>query len=132
MSDKYKGKIKIVIKFFPLTSHLFSRKAAQAALAAHKQERFWEFHEKLLENYKTISDDKIFQIAQELNLDMDRFKADRNLPDIQALINRDIRNGREIGVTGTPTIFINGKEAGLESFTEFINLIESELKKNSK
>ncbi len=132
MSDKYKDKIKIVIKFFPLTSHTFSRKAAQAALAAHKQGKFWGFHEKLFENYKTINDDKIIQIAKELKLDMDKFKADRNLPDIQALINRDIQNGRKIGVAGTPTIFINGKKANLKNFTEFINIIESELKKNSK
>ena len=132
MSDKYKDKIKIVIKFFPLTSHPFARKAAQAALAAHKQGKFWEFHEKLFENYKTINDEKIIQIAKELKLDMDTFNTDRNLPDIQVLINRDIRNGRKVGVTGTPTIFINGKRANLKNFTGFIKIIESELKKNTQ
>lgn len=132
MSDKYKDQLKIVIKHFPLTSHNFARKAAQASLAAHKQGKFWEFHNKLFENYNSINDDKIGQIAGELNLDMDKFKKDMNLPDIQSTINRDIQNGRKIGVTGTPTIFINGKLMDIGTTAEFIKKIESELKKNNK
>jgi protein-disulfide isomerase len=118
-----------VIKQFPLTSHKFARKAAQASLAAHQQGKFWEFHEKLLKNHKQINDEKIEQIAEELHLDMKKFRTDINLPDIHRIINRDIQNGREIGVTGTPTIFINGKRTRLRDPAEFIKKIESELKK---
>jgi len=132
LSDKYKDQLKIVIKHFPLTSHKFARKAAQASLAAHEQGKFWEFHAKLFENYRAINDEKIVQIAGELNLDVEKFQTDMNLPKIQGIINRDIQNGRRIGVRGTPAIFINGKRTTLRSPGEFIEKIDSELKKISK
>ncbi len=132
MSDTYADQLKIVIKQFPLTSHKFARKAAQASLAAHKQGKFWEFHETLLKNHKQINDEKIEEIAQSLQLDMDKFKTDINLPDIHRIINRDIQNGREIGVTGTPTIFINGKQTRLRNPAEFIKKIEFEIKKATR
>jgi len=131
LSDKYKDRLKLVIKHFPLKNHAFARKASQASLAAHKQGKFWEFHEKLFENYSDINDEKIEQIAIELNLDMDKFHSDINLPEIQAIIDRDIQNGKEIGVPGTPTMFINGKQISPRAFDEFITIIESELKKNT-
>jgi protein-disulfide isomerase len=129
LSDRYKDQLKIVVKHFPLKSHKFARKAAQASLAAHEQGRFWEFHTKLFENYQSINDDKIVQIAGELELDIDKFKNDMNSPKIQRIINRDIQNGRRIGVRGTPTIFINGKRTNLRNPAEFIKKIDSELKK---
>ena len=131
MSDTYKDELKLVIKQFPLTSHKFARIAAQASLAAHKQGKFWEFHEKLFENYDSINDDKIEEIAIGLKLDMDKFNADINLPDIGRIIDRDIKNGKEIGVLGTPTIFINGKRFNPSTFDDFITKIESELEKNT-
>jgi len=127
----YKDKLKVVIKHFPLTNHKFARIAAQASLAAHKQGKFWEFHSKLLENYDSINDDKIEEIAIELKLDMEKFQADINLPDIQRIINRDIQNGKDIGVAGTPTIFINGKQINPRTFDDFTTKIESELEKNT-
>ena len=131
MSDRYKDQLKIVIKHFPLESHKFARIASQASLAAHNQGKFWEFHNKLFENYDSINDDKIEQIAIELKLDMDKFHSDINLPEIQQIINRDIQNGKEIGVTGTPTMFINGKLINPRTFDDFKKKIESELKKNN-
>jgi protein-disulfide isomerase len=131
LSDKYKNQLKIVIKHFPLTSHKFARKAAQASLAAHKQGKFWEFHTKLFENYQSINDGKIVQIAGELKLDIEKFQSDMNLPEIQRIINRDIQNGRRIGVRGTPTIFINGKRTIVRNPDEFMEKIDSELKKIS-
>ncbi len=132
MSDRYKDSLKLVIKHFPLPSHKFARIAAQASLAADRQGKFWEFHRKLFENYDAIDDDKIEQIAMELGLDMKLFQSDINLPDIQHLIDRDIQNGKEIGVAGTPTIFINGKQINPRTFDDFINKIESELEKKNK
>ena len=127
----YKDKLKVVIKHFPLTSHKFARIAAQASLAAHKQGKFWEFHSKLLENHDSINDDKIEEIAIELKLDMEKFQADINLPDIQRIINRDVQNGKDIGVKGTPTIFINGKQINPRTFDDFTTKIDSELEKNT-
>jgi protein-disulfide isomerase len=105
----YKDKLKIVVKHFPLTNHKFARIAAQ----------------------DSINDDKINEIAIELKLDMEKFQADINLPDIQRIINRDIQNGKDIGVAGTPTIFINGKQINPRTFDDFITKIESELEKKT-
>ncbi len=120
------------MKQFPLNRHKFARKAARASLAAYKQGKFWEFHDKLFENYNAINDDKIEQIAKDLHLDMNKFKKDMNSPDIKAIINRDIRNGREIGVSGTPTVFVNGKLINLRNPAEFIKTIKAELRKSNK
>ena len=130
MSDKYKDSLKLVIKHFPLDNHPFARKAAQASLAANIQGKFWEFHEKLFENYNLLNDEKIEQIAMELALDMDRFHKDINLPEIGQTIDRDIQNGKEIGVPGTPTMYINGKQISPRTFEDFMTIIDSELNKS--
>ncbi|MBL7178295.1 MAG: thioredoxin domain-containing protein [Desulfobacteraceae bacterium] len=69
-------KPKLVFKNFPLSKHKFAMKAAAAALAANKQGKFWEFHDRLFKNYKNLNDTKIQEIAKELALDMERFNKD--------------------------------------------------------
>jgi len=129
--DRYPDKVKLVIKHFPLKSHKFARKAAKAALAANIQGKFSEFHNELVKNYKAINDAKIQVIAKELNLDEEQFGRDMKSPSIQSLINGDVRNGRQIGVRGTPTVFINGKILKNRKLHGFIQMIEAELKKKS-
>ncbi len=132
MLEKYPNDVKIVIKHFPLPSHKSARPAATAALAAHKQGKFWEFHAKLFENYRSLDEIKIEEIAIELKLDMEKFAADRKSPEIKALIERDIRNGKAIGVRGTPTIFLNGKRVKNRSMQGFQQMIEAEISKSDK
>ena len=120
---------KLVVKNFPLKKHKFARKAAQAALAAKVQGKFWEYHHKLYQNYKSINDAKIQDIAIELNLDMEKFNKDMNSKAIQYIINRDVQNGRKIGVRGTPTVYINGKRLNDRKLSGFAKMIEAELKK---
>lgn len=129
MLEKYPNDVKLVVKHFPLPSHKFARPASTAALAAHQQGKFWEFHARLFENYRALNDTKIEEIAVELQLDMEKFAADRKSPDINALIERDIRNGKAIGVRGTPTIFINGKRVKNRSMQAFQQMIEAEISK---
>ena len=127
--DKYPNNVKLVVKNFPLPSHKFARKAATAALAANVQGKFWEFHTQLFKNYKVINDAKIQEIAKELGLDMEKFNKDMQSPTIQSLIARDVSNGRQIGVRGTPTIYINGKALKVRSLPGIYQVIEAELKK---
>ena len=61
----------------------------------------------------------------------EQFGRDMKSPSIQSLINGDVRNGRQIGVRGTPTVFINGKILKNRKLHGFIQMIESELKKKS-
>jgi protein-disulfide isomerase len=129
--DKYPNNVKLVVKNFPLPSHKFAHKAATAALAANVQGKFWEFHSQLFKNYNVINDTKIQDIAKELGLDMEKFNKDMQSPAIKSLIARDVDNGRQIGVRGTPTIFINGKTLSNRSLPEIFQVIEAELKKKS-
>ena len=129
MLEKYPKDVKIVVKNFPLAMHSFAQKAATAALSAKRQGKFWEFHEKLYENMKFLSDKKFLDIAEELNLNTDTFSKDMNDPELQKIISKDIQNGTAAGVRGTPTIFINGKRLTNRSLEGFQQMIDAELKK---
>jgi protein-disulfide isomerase len=129
--DKYPENVKLVVKHFPLANHKYAHKAATAALAANVQGKFWEFHNKLFNNYDVINDAKIQDIAKELGIDIEKFNKDMLLPAIKSLIDRDMSNGREIGIRGTPTIFINGKALKNRSLQGIYQVIEAELKKPS-
>ncbi len=118
----------MVFKNFPLNNHKLAQPAATAALAAGKQGKFWEYHDRVFENYNKLNEGMLEQFAQELNLDMERFSNERLNPEITSLINRDLREGSRIGVRGTPTIFVNGKRLGQRSIQAFSAAIENELK----
>lgn len=128
MLDKYPGKVRLVFKNFPLRNHKLAQPAAKAALAAGKQGKFWEYHDKVFEKYNKLNEELFVQFAMELDLDMDRFSKERGSPEIASLINRDLREGSRIGVRGTPTIFVNGKRLGQRSIEAFSVAIENELK----
>lgn len=127
--EKYAGKARLAYKSFPLRNHKLAFPAAAAALAAGRQGRFWEYHDKLFENYNRLSEDEFLRFARELGLNMERFQKDRASPEIASLINRDLREGSRIGVRGTPTIFINGQRLGQRSLEAFSSAIETELAK---
>ena len=118
-----------MFKNFPLRNHKLAMPAAQAALAAGKQGKFWQYHDKVFENYNKLSNELLDQFAKDLALDMDRFRKDRGNPETVSLINRDLREGSRIGVRGTPTLFLNGKRLEQRSLEAFSAAIENELKK---
>lgn len=125
---KFPKEVKVVFKNYPLGFHKFARSAATAALAAQEQGKYWEYHDKLFENYASLSDDKFLEIARSLKLDMEKFKSKRVDPGIQELINRDISEAQDNGVTGTPYLFINGKPIKDRSFEGMQAFIYAELK----
>jgi protein-disulfide isomerase len=128
--EKNPKEVKLVFKNFPLSKHKFAIKAAMAALAANKQGKFGEFHDKLFENYKNLNDTKVQEIAKELALDMDRFNKDMKDPALQRLIFRDLKEGQQIGVRGIPTVFIGGKRLKTRGLRGFQKMIDAELKKS--
>jgi protein-disulfide isomerase len=120
--EKNPNQVKLVFKNFPLRNHKFAMPAAIAALAAEKQGKFWEFHDLLFKNHNRLNEQKVKEIAQQLNLDMAKFVKDQKDPRIRAMINRDL-------VRGTPTVFINGRLLRNRSMAGFQELIEKALKK---
>ncbi len=127
--EKYPNDVKLVVKHFPLPMHGYAKSAAIAAMAAGKQGKFWEMHEKLFANQKELSDAKVDSIARELGLNMEQFGKDLKDPATASLIERDIKNGLQANVQGTPTIFINGKLSNQRTLQGFQQVIDAELKK---
>jgi len=130
--EKYPRDVKVVFKNFPLNSHRFALEAAAAALAAGTQGKFWEFHDRLFENYNHLNDQTIRGIAVSLNLDIVEFEKKMKDPEIQKRIRQDIIDGRQAGVNSTPTVFINGKLLKNRSLAGFQAAIEKELQSLGK
>lgn len=122
--------IRLVYKQFPLSMHPHARRAAAASLAANDQGKFWQMHDKLFANSRQLSDDHIFAMAKEIGLDMNRFTSDLASKKYDAIINKDLKDGEESGVAGTPAFFINGKlYNGSMEAAQVKPLIEAELGK---
>lgn len=125
----YPEQVKIVIKNFPLSMHKSARYAAAGALAAHRQGRFWPMHDLLFDNANSLDPEKIKECARTIGLDMDQFLNDVDSPAIQLRVQTDFMDGRNAGVRGTPTLFINGRRLKQRSFEGFKAMIDQELKK---
>ena len=85
-----------------------ARPAAQAALAAHAQGKFWPYHDKIFAQYNSLTEEKLIGFAKELQLDLGKFNQNRNSPQVMKQINQDLSLGQSVGVRGTPTVFIDG------------------------
>lgn len=127
VAQEYPEKVKIVFINFPLRSHRFATLAALSSLAAQKQGRFWEFHDRLFSMQHELDQNKIVEIAQELGLDMKRFTEDIGGESTKAQLASDISNGQKAGVRGTPTVFINGRPAEKLDFEGLKKIIDAEL-----
>lgn len=108
--------------------HDMAKPAALAGLAANKQGRFWEFHDKLFAE-KEITKVSIDRIATEIGIDMKQFKQDKDSQQLIDSMNSDMIEANRIGITGTPTIYVNGRRLKQQSLDGFQLLIDQELRK---
>jgi protein-disulfide isomerase len=105
--EQYGDKVRFVFRQFPLDFHKQAHLAAQAALAAHQQGKFWEFHDLLFAHQDALGREELEQYAKQLNL--------TNVPQAldsakyKAAVDADVSLGSQVAVNGTPTLFINGK-----------------------
>ena len=132
--EKYGDKIKFVFRDFPVHGNI-SILAAKAANCAGDQGKYWEYHRILFERQRewvqsnlTAVELKLHSYAEELNLNIDDFKGCLNSDKYEKEIENDYRDGIKAGVTGTPTIFINGiKVVGAQPVEVFYQIIDDEL-----
>lgn len=116
--EKYKADIEFQFVNFPLTQiHPNAMLAHRSAEAASNQGKFWEMYKLLYENQTTWTsmasaqaDSTFRSYAQSLNLDMSKFDTDQKSSAVNELINADVSKGKGLGVTSTPTFFVNGKK----------------------
>ena len=127
--DKYPTDVKIVFKHFPLSFHQQAMPAALASMAAEKQGRFWEYHDELFRQQASLSQDKYLEIAGNMDLDLKQFSLDMMRPSIRNKIDEDISDGKKAGISGTPSIFVNGRILKRRDLDAISSLIDSELGK---
>lgn len=129
--ETYGDQIRFVYRDFPLTQiHPEAVNAAIAANCAGEQGQYWAYHDKLFEQAQGLSHEAYLAYARELGLDMEAFQACLQDPAQKKEVLADRDTGVQLGVTGTPTFFINGiPVVGAQPFEVFQQIIDQELQK---
>jgi len=136
LSGEFGNSLQFVYREFPLRSiHQNADLAARVAEAAGIQGKFWEMHDKIFQTQadwsklsNSAAEAKFKSYAQTLGLNMSEFASDLNAPTVVAKVDNDIASGNQSGLQGTPTFFLNGKDAGYpQSYEEFKAIIQKAL-----
>lgn len=120
----YEGDLEIVVRYMPL--HASSVNAAKAAEAANAQGKFEEMYDLLFETQpewgeqQTPEEQHFFDLAEQIGLDMDEFRTVYEDPDTTAKVERDQADGEDLGVTGTPTFFLDGEQLEISTIDDLL------------
>jgi protein-disulfide isomerase len=123
------GQIKVAYKFRPLPMHAHARDAAKAAIAAEKQNKFWPYHDVLLQHRDALEHEDLVKYAGEVGLDLPRFERDMADPATEERIKADEKQAAALGARGTPTAFVNGyRLVGAQPLPKWIGVADHALK----
>jgi len=123
--QRYGNDVRIVWKNAPLPFHQNATPAAEAAMAANAQGKFWEMHDILYQNQRALSRQDLEGYAQRIGLDMGRFRRDMDAHTFQASIERDKQLAERLSAQGTPNFFVNGTNlVGAQPLERFTALID--------
>jgi protein-disulfide isomerase len=126
--ENYGDDVRVVFKHLPLRIHPKAPAAHAAAEAAHRQGKFWEMHDLIFANQSQMSEAKYVEYAQQIGLDVERFKRDMASDEVKAKVDADVAEASRLGVTGTPGFFVNGRFlSGAQPYAAFEALIDEEL-----
>ena len=126
---KYGDRVRFTFRQFPLPMHPQAREAAEAALAAGTQGKFWEFHDRLFKNQKQLDRAELEQHAKEVGLNVAAFKKSLDEHKFAPAVDADMKLGEKAQVNGTPSMFVNGtRVANPTNFDAIAALIEAALK----
>jgi protein-disulfide isomerase len=130
IEKEYGDKVRISFKHLPLRIHPKAPEAHAAAEAAHRQGQFWEMHDRIFANQRQLSKAQYEKYAQEMGLDVDQFRTDMASPAVKGKVSADQAEAAKLGVTGTPSFFVNGRYlSGAQPYESFKRLIDEELRK---
>jgi len=125
----YPSQVKLIFKEFPLEMHSQAAFAATAAVAAQRQGKFWPMHDALFASHSDLSRPAVLALASAIGLDVKRFEADLDSDAVRQAVARDMKDGGDIGVMSTPTIFIDGQHYnGPIRFETLKPLLDAEIK----
>jgi len=130
---EYKDKIRLIVKHYPYKYRDFSHIAAEAALAANEQGRFWEMHHLMLKKSPQLDRGSLMKYAKEINLNIKTFTESLDKMKHSGIIERDKKLAIEMDLYNTPTLFINGRKViGNRTYEYLKKIIEEELKNVKK
>jgi protein-disulfide isomerase len=125
--------VRVAWKNFPLSFHNNAKPAAEAALAANEQGKFWEMHDTLFKNQQALGASDLEKYAKDIGLDVAKFKAAMESHKYAAQVEADMKQGSSLGVEGTPAAFVNGQlVSGAQPVEAFKKIVEADLKGGGK
>lgn len=128
MLTQFPGAVRLVYKDFPLDFHKDARPAAEAARCAGEHGLFWEYHDLLFVAQPAFSRDDLMSYAARVGVPRDAFAACLDSGRHREAVTADLKEGRAVGVTGTPTFFINGRKlVGSQPFEAFRQAVQDAL-----
>ena len=128
IQETYGDEVRIVFKHLPLRIHPQAPMAHAASEAAKAQGKFWEMHDLIFANPRQLTEEKFIEYAGQIDLDVEQFKVDMASPEVKKRVDADVAEASQLGVTGTPGFFINGKfVSGAKPFADFKQRIDAEL-----
>lgn len=126
--EEYGDKIHFIYRDFPLKSHAYAQKAAEAAECAQDQDSFWPMHNKIFKNQNKMTIVDLKRYGDEIGLDKLKFDQCLDSGKYTNEVKSDYEDGERAGVRGTPTFFINDQVVnGAESFEKMKAIIDKEL-----
>lgn len=125
--EEYAGKVRLVVRDFPLSQHKEAFKAAEAAEAARQQGKYWEYASLLYKNQNDLSPESLKRYASQIGLDRAQFDRALDGGKLADQVLRDLQDGAKIGVNSTPTIFVNGRQVKERSYESLKAAIEAAL-----
>jgi protein-disulfide isomerase len=127
--QKYPKNVRLIFKQYPLDTHSQAEMAAEAALAAQAQGKFWQMHDKLYANFRLINRARVMLWAAQIGLDTKKLAADLDSHKYASRVTAESKEGDKVGVEGTPTFFIDGKRLNAAFELQTVApLIDNELK----
>ncbi|MFP6655780.1 MAG: thioredoxin domain-containing protein [Myxococcota bacterium] len=131
IEEEYGDRVRFVFKHLPLSIHPQAKAAHAAAEAAFRQGKFWEMHDRIFANQRDLAVATLEGHALAIGLDMAKFRKDVQADDVAKRINDDLEQAAKLGVSGTPSFFINGKFlSGAQPFANFKRVIDEALEKS--
>lgn len=129
--EAYPKQVKLVFMQYPLSFHQNARPAALASLAAQRQGKFWQMHDLIFQNQTNLKNPqgeyRFSEFAKTIGLNVEKFEKDSKDPALDKIIADQTKAGTDALVSGTPSLYLNGKMVRDRSFEGLKKMIDDEL-----